>query len=329
MKNDTSIELPGSGTLTRRQMISLLVSVGVGVTANPLMSPLAAAAEIGNSTRMVAAIFFESYATIALRRALRYAGDDGFVASMPQLLHARVNADYDNIIWNTWFSANSEENVVATPQGSPVVVTIHGGGIFASPDRFERSLRADLSRYNSEGLTGQYAAKITEIEARDVLRGKLPDGTDIPIYPFAEFKRGISDLPMRYGVALDFVAAKNGKRGYESFAALMDDPNMIVRAGGAEPLAAYLDKAMARHDTQLMGNWHPYNWIDPKQPQARLLNLGGNKGGVGTEGKDQGLGWGYDSDDGVGTTWPGGFARYVAVAPRDESTSLSNLDFEL
>ena len=104
---------------------------------------------------------------------------------------------------------------------------------------------------------------------------------------------------------------------------------MIVRAGGVESLAAYLDKAKARRNTELMGNSHAYNWIDPKQPQARLLNLGGNKGGVGSEGKDQGLGWGYDSDDGMGTTWPGGFARYVAVAPRDESTSLSNLDFEL
>ena len=126
-----------SRTLTRRQMVNALASVGVGALASPLVSPLAAAAaemDNRNGTRMVAAIFFESYITIALRQALRYAGDDGFVASMPQLLHARVNTDYDNIIWNTWFSANSEENVVTTPQGSPVVVTIHGGGIFSQSD---------------------------------------------------------------------------------------------------------------------------------------------------------------------------------------------------
>ncbi len=315
--------------LTRRKVVNALASVGVGVVASPLMSPLAAAAEIGNSTSMVAAIFFESYATVALRRALRYAGDDGFVASMPALLHARVNADYDNIIWNTWFSANSEENVVTTPQGNHVVVTVHGGGIFASPERFERSLRADLSRHNSEGLTGQYAAKVTEQEARDLLEGRLPDGNEIPIYPFGEFKRGIADLRMRYAVVLDFEVAKNGKRGYERFDVLKDDPNMIVRAGGVEPLATYLDKARKRHNTELMGNSHSHNWIDPNQPQARLLNLGGNKGGIGSEGKDQGLGWGYDADDGMGASWPGGFARYVAVAPRDESTSLKNLDFEL
>jgi len=323
-----NIERIRSGNLTRRQMVKVLASAGMA--ASPLLSRVAVAEEtnIENGSRMVAAIFFESYATIALRRALRYAGDDGFVASMPALLHARVNAPYGNIIWNTWFTANSEENVVTTKQGNHVVITVHGGGIFATPERIERSLRADLSRHNSEGLTGQYAAKISEREAFDVLEGKLPDGTEIPIYPFDEFRRGVADLPMRYAVALDFEVAKKGKRGYQSFDVLKDDPNMIVRAGGVEPLSAYLDKARARHNTELMRNSHSHNWIDPDQPQARRLNLGGNKGGVGSEGKDQGLGWGYDEDNGISAPWPGGFARYVAVAPRNMSTSVQNLDFE-
>ncbi|MFQ5982591.1 MAG: hypothetical protein ACE5KS_04365 [Woeseiaceae bacterium] len=312
---------------TRRKVVNTLASVGVGVMANPFVSSLAAAAE--TNIRMVAAIFFESYKALALERALRYAGDDGFVVSMPQLLHARANADYDNIIWNTWFTANSEEDVVTTPQGNHVVVTVHGGGIFARPARFERSLRADLSRHYSEGLTGQYAAKISAQEARNVLDGKLPDGDEIPVYSFDEFRRGVADLPIRYGVVLDFDKAKNSARGYVSFDVLKDDPIMIVRAGGVEPLAAYFDKAKARHNTELMGNSHPYRWIDPDQPQSRILTLGGNKGGIGSEGKEQGLGWGYASDSGIGTSWLGGMARYVAVAPRDPSTSLRFLDFEL
>ena len=98
-----NIERLRSGNLTRREMVKVLASVSFGVVASPLMPRLAAAGEINNKSgiKMVAEIFFESYATIALRRALRYAGDDGFVASMPQLLHARTNAPYDNIIWNS------------------------------------------------------------------------------------------------------------------------------------------------------------------------------------------------------------------------------------
>ena len=44
---------------------------------------------------MEAEIIFESHIPNALRRALERAGDEGFVASMPALLHARANADYD------------------------------------------------------------------------------------------------------------------------------------------------------------------------------------------------------------------------------------------
>ncbi len=316
-----------NGKFTRRQMVNTLASVGVGAVASPLMSPLAAAGETG--TRMVAVIIFEPHIPTALRRALHYAGDDGFVASMPALLHARTNAPYDNIIWNTWFTSNTEESVVTTPQGNHVVVAVHGGGIFASPDRFERSFYADLDRHNSEGLTGQSAAKISEQEARDVLEGKLPDGTEIPVYPFDEFKRGVPDLPMRYGVILDFEMARKSTRGYDPFDVLKDEPNLIVRAGGVEPLAAYLDKFRDRHNTKMMGNWHPYNRIDPDQPQTRIPFLAGNKGGVGSDIDEEDL-WGYDEEYGLGgDASMVGMARYVAVAPRNVSTSLRYLDFKI
>ncbi len=279
--------------------------------------------------KMEAAIIYDSHLPDALRRALEYAGDDGFVASMPQLLHARANASYDNIIWNTWFTSNSEESVVKTPQGHRVVVAVHGGGIYASPERFERTYRASVDRSNSEGFTGQYAGKIAEREARDVLDGKLPDGAEIPVFPFDEFKRGVADLPLRYAVVLDFETARKSTRGYDPFDVLRDEPNMIVRAGGVEPLAAYLDKAQVRHNTKVMGNWHPYNRIDPDQPQTRILFLAGNEGGVGTEDEDDHL-YGYDAEYGLGgDASMVGMARYVAVAPRNVSTSLQYLDFEI
>ena len=327
----SGIELRRSRTLTRRQMVKVLASIGVGAVTSPLISRLAAAGEINKvaDIRMQAAIIFEPHIPTALRRALEYAGKDGFVASMPALLHARTNAPYDNIIWNTWFTSNSEESVVTTAQGNRVVVAVHGGGIFAKPARFERGFHADLDRSNSQGLTGQDAVKISQTEARDVLEGKLPDGSEIPIFQFDEFKRGIKDLPMRYGVVLDFEMARKAKRGYESIDVLRDEANMIVRAGGVEPLAAYLDKFRDRHNTKLMGNWHPYNRIDPDQPQTRILFLAGNKGGVGTEDEDD-YSYGYDAEYGLGgDASMVGMARYVAVTPRDVSTSLQNLDFEL
>jgi hypothetical protein len=268
---------------------------------------------------------FESFLPDALKQALIYAGDDGYVASLPQLLHARANAPYDNIIWNTWFTSNSEESVVTTKQGNLVVVAIHGGGIFASPERFERVYRANVARSNSEGYTGQYAGKISAQEAHDVLEGKLPDGSEVPVYPFDEFKKGIKDLPRRYGVILDYDLARRSEKGFTPFEVLRDEPNFIVRAGGVEAAAAYLDRFQARQDTKLMGNFHPFNHINPDQPQARVTFLAGNKGGRGSEGD---YNYGYDSDYGIGGyACIHGMARYVAVAPRDVATSVRNLEF--
>ncbi len=85
MKQVESTQLRRSGTLTRRQMVHVLASVGVGVVASPLVSCQRSAEEVIKSTdiKMQAAIIFEPHIPTALRRALHYAGDGGFVASMP------------------------------------------------------------------------------------------------------------------------------------------------------------------------------------------------------------------------------------------------------
>ena len=282
---------------------------------------------------MEAAIFFDSYLPDALRRALEYAGDDGFVASMPALLHARANAPYDNIIWNTWFNPNSEESVATTPQGHRVVVTVHGGGIFGSPERFEKLFRASTNRYCEVGFTGLFAGKITAREAHNLLNGRLPDGTDIPVFSFDEFKRGVAKLPRHYAVVMDFEMAKNCRSGYEKFDDLKDDPLMIVRAGGVKAADTYLDKARNRNDTATMGSWHPFSSInDLDQPQTRVPHLAGNLGGVGSADDDGHL-YGYDAEYGMGgdssihNTSMINIARYVACAPRDASTSVRHLPF--
>ena len=296
-----------------------------------------------DDSRMEAAIIFASYLPDALQRALEYAGDDGFVASMPQLLRARANAPYDNEIWNIRsFTSNSEESVARTCQGHHVVVVVHGGGIFASPERFQKLYHASVSRFSELGFTGLFGAKISEGEARDVVDGKLADGAEVPVFPYSEFKRGILDLPRRYAVVLDFETAKNAKNGNLAFDALKDDPLMIARAGGVEAAAAYLDKARDRKTSTVMGSWHFLNDIKPEQPQTRVLFLGGNEGGVETEDrrilpdKERGyIGiWGthyrvpIDAEYGIrGDTSMINIARYVAVAPRNVYTSLRDLPF--
>jgi len=284
-----------------------------------------------NDIKTEAAIIYESHLPDALRRAQLYAGDDGFLASMPALLHARVNATYDNIVWNTWFTANSEEVVARTPQGNPVLVVVHGGGVFGSPERFLKLYHASVDRSSELGFTGPFAGKISAGEARGVLDGKLPDGAEIPVFPFDEFRRGIAGLPQRYAVVLNFDTARNCRNGYQAFDDLKDDPLMILRAGGAEAAAAYLDKARGRGTTDTLGNWHIFPDIDPDQPQASVLLLYGSPGGVRARVyADEGMSHlrGIDTEFGLcGSAGMINAGRYVAVAPRNVTTSVRSLPF--
>jgi hypothetical protein len=292
-----------------------------------------------------AEIFFATHLPDALRRALDYAGEDGFVASMPQLLHARVSAPFDNELWDTWFfTANSEESTVTTPKGQNVAVVVHGGGIFSSPERFRHLYHADVDRSSDDGFTGLFGAKILEREALELLQGRLPDGTEIPVFPYGEFRRGVADLPRRYAVVMDFELAQSSKCGFATYEELAEDPLMIVRAGGVEGAAAYLDVAKEYYATDVMGSWHRFADVNPLQHQTWIpfvydclsgatdkknLDLSMRTGGT----TDiwfthyripRDAGFGLRGDAAMINT-----ARYIAVAPRDESIGVRNLPFTL
>ena len=296
-----------------------------------------------NEPRMEAAVIFDTYLPDALQRALDYAGDDGYVASLPALLHARAIAPLDNEIWNTWFfTANSEENLVRTPGGKPVAVIVHGGGIFSTPQRFRRLYMASTERDSTEGFTGLFGGKIRDAEARAILDGRCPDGAVIPVYSYGELQRGITGLPRRYAVVMDFETARASKCGLTPFGELEEDPLTIARAGGREAAAAYLHRAREYYGTEVMGSWHRFDDMHPMIPQAWIPFVYDCVGGAGepretdrsmrTEGEmdiwfthyriARDAGFGIRADTALINT-----ARYVAVAPRETATGVRHLPF--
>ncbi len=117
---------------------------------------------------------------------------------------------------------------------------------------------------------------------------------------------------------------------------------MIVRAGGVEAATAYLDKTRDRRKSEVMGSWHYFKEINPEQPQTRVLFLGGSEGGATTEiyrdltSKERGyVGiWGthyripIEAEYSIRSdTAMINMARYVAVAPRNASAGVRNLEF--
>jgi hypothetical protein len=294
-------------------------------------------------TNMEAAIIFDTHLPDALKRALEYAGNDGYVASLPALLHARADAPFDNEIWDTWFfTANSEESMVQTPEGNHVVVIVHGGGIFSTPQRFRKLYLASTWRDSDDGFTGLFGGKIRDEEAHAILEGRCPDGSEIPVYSYSEIHNTIADLPRRYAIVMDFETARTSKCGLTPFDELKDDPLMVARAGGPGAAAVYLDKAREYYVTDVMGSWHRFDDMDPMNSQTWVpfvydcLGGASDKSNLDLSMRTEGMldiwfthyriprdaGFGIRADTASINT-----ARYVAVAPREISTDVRNLPF--
>ena len=52
--------------------------------------------------------------------------------------------------------------MATTKQGNHVVVVVHGGGIFATPERFKKLYHANVGRSSEFGFTGLFGAKISQ-----------------------------------------------------------------------------------------------------------------------------------------------------------------------
>jgi hypothetical protein len=141
---------------------------------------------------------------------------------------------------------------------------------------------------------------------------------------------------------MDFEMARSAVCGYASFDELKDDPLMIVRAGGVEAAAKYLDKAQDYYGTTEMGSWHRFDDLNPDQPQTWVQFLfdcragASDKEGLDPASRRQGNSdswfthYRVSRDSGFGLRGDMAMinmARYVAVVPRYVSTSVRDLPF--
>jgi len=234
--------------------------------------------------------FYNDKLPVALEQALDYAGSDGIVTSMPELISAKVKAGKGHDFWKQWYTVHTEENIgvdkkgLFYSKGEPVLVVVNGGGILV-PDRIKQAYEEGL-------LNG--SAKYDDEEFDMLLEGKLPDSS-IGLYRFEEIKKGISNLPHRFGIVMPYKMAQKTKSGYYKKKAFLENPLVIARAGGLENLEAYYEKA--KDSDGDLGNYHPFEGRDAFTPQGRVLFLYGNCGGL----------HGDDDLDYIG--------RFVGVAP--------------
>ena len=216
---------------------------------------------------------------LAWSEAQNHAGihkeDKGFMATLPQLVHG-ISYDPNKLDeFGSSITPLSEEINGKSPAGINVLIELHGGGII------------DPSK--NIGSNIKLSVKVYPQNFQQLLDGKLPDGSEIPIFPFKELESGISNLPMKYAVWTDLDRVQNKKSGKYGIEELRTDELFIMRAGGPESANKFLDAigiyAEAKQLQPHYGNRHSLGKVDENQTQSRLLLL--NKGDFGIS--DSGL----------------------------------------
>lgn len=205
----------------------------------------------------------------SLRRTIKYVGNSGFIASMPQLLQEFPS--------HRFYTAFSEEDIVIDEEGrferkgQQVVVTSHGKIILGTPNRLDEALRTSTNIYGKLALG----------EATNLLEGRIGREA-INIWHYEDFVK-LDSLPESYSVvrplslARQTNASQRGKSAWQDVSDLCDkegkvtDSQVIVCAGGMKAAQRVIEIAKQKLKGKL-GVWQYLDHILP--PQGRLLFLG-------------------------------------------------------
>ena len=212
----------------------------------------------------------------AFREALKYVGPEGILATIPEIT-AIDGENFHNLRGTYYYTAHTEENVGIDKKGrfysknQPVLVIVNGGGLI-TPERI-KSAHLDIL----EGHIKGGAIRYHDEEFEELLDGKLPDGSSIPLHCFEDIEKGISNLPHRFGVVIGYRWAALTHSGEHDKKAFLENPLVIARAGGPEHLETYYQETVFKNQLcnshQLIGN-------ERKLPNGRFIGLGHHDEGL-------------------------------------------------
>lgn len=206
-----------------------------------------------------------------LQKAYHFAENtNGEVCSMTNLLDLRIKSPFSDDIWTSCNSHNaiSERMFTRTRiNQKPVVLIIHGKGPTTDyllqggtvPDPFKT----------------RYGVPLEREVILQALDGKLEDGTEIPIFPFKEYKQ-LTEIPEHHGIVMDRESAfkKDPKRrimifGGDDYRYLLTTPSFLAAVGGTNR-AIELRKKLEGYSWQICSHG---NEIDFDENIGRQLLL--------------------------------------------------------
>lgn len=173
---------------------------------------------------------------------------DYFFVTLPELIAARSKVHKSHLVWDS-LAVHTEENIGFDHKGrfyskhTPVAVIVNGGGIISE------GIDKILYFYPSILKIKNYHTDLFD----KLLDGKLPDGSSIELYSFEDIKKGVSNLPHKFGVVVPYSKVVNTATNLDFKENFMKNPLVIARNGGLNNLEEYFDRL-----EETMAEVYPY-----------------------------------------------------------------------
>lgn len=151
-----------------------------------------------------------------------FAGENGRIATLPDLLDARIAADHNTFHWGRWVTTKSAEYYGLYKNETPLIVVAHGIGPLSTLDGVLTAMKAGES---DDSYRGDRCGRISQREFDDLVDGKYGDVHIVDAQALCD-ARNLS------------VGDGHCKARPE----LIQDPLFIARVGGIQRANAYLDK---------------------------------------------------------------------------------------
>lgn len=211
--------------------------------------------------------------------ALQEAQEHGDVLTMPEFLQALYLSSFQGSLVEVPFTVQTEEIIGKSREGNQVAAVVHGTGLL-TPKRIRDGIIIEAAMEDEipdHGLTrtisgrGQFALPLYDYEVHALLEGHI-----LPIFHYADFKKGISNLPREYAVVRDFhPRTEVPSDNHQYLNTLKEIPRVISLAGGVENLENCLELLNLQHSVKTLDYSHPLHHLDPEQPQGRFVEVHG------------------------------------------------------
>jgi hypothetical protein len=185
---------------------------------------------------------------LILRRRIESFDDGGTIEKLFNVLSHRswTEFDSDTSIW-MWFTALSEEAVGIdrdgkfVERGEPVVITTHGDGILANPERIKKAYKEGLVYIGGNG------AALTQQEIDSLLYENNINGREIKVLSYKEFLEEslkpyflLDNCRIAIVRGLKDSIKSHSSSGFTLVESLLDNAEFAVYAGNREQGAQYI-----------------------------------------------------------------------------------------